>query len=197
MLKFKKGFTMIELLIVITILGILAVAVLSAINPIEQMNRGRDTGSRSDAEQLLSAVDRFYATQGHYPWQTGEDDDANLPTIWADVEDTNWADSATVAVLDKLSGAAGVGTAELRQSFVTRITGATYNTLIKYNRGTAGDSTYVCFQPRSASFRAEAIRRCGGTAGACTGLPVDLRSVANCDTVICGGGILTTMSCLP
>ena len=50
-LKLQLGFTMIELLIVITILGILAVAVLSAINPIEQINRGRDTGRQSDAEQ--------------------------------------------------------------------------------------------------------------------------------------------------
>ena len=68
------GFTMIELLIVISILGILAVAVLSAINPVEQINRGRDTGSRSDAEQLLSAMDRFNAFQGYYPWVTNPTD---------------------------------------------------------------------------------------------------------------------------
>ena len=73
-LKSQLGFTMIELLIVITILGILAVAVLSAINPIEQINRGRDTGSISDAEQLLGAADRFNAFQGHYPWQINADD---------------------------------------------------------------------------------------------------------------------------
>ncbi|NIT03538.1 prepilin-type N-terminal cleavage/methylation domain-containing protein, partial [Candidatus Saccharibacteria bacterium] len=53
-----RGFTMIELLIVIAVIGILAIAVLAAINPIEQINRGRDTGSRSDAEQLIGAIDR-------------------------------------------------------------------------------------------------------------------------------------------
>ncbi len=76
MRKFSSqlGFTMIELLIVITILGILAVAVLSAINPIEQINRGRDTGSQSDAEQLLSAIDRYNAFQGYYPWQLDAND---------------------------------------------------------------------------------------------------------------------------
>jgi prepilin-type N-terminal cleavage/methylation domain-containing protein len=73
-LKTQLGFTMIELLIVITILGILAVAVLSAINPIEQINRGRDTGSQSDAEQLLSAIDRYNAFQGYYPWQLNADE---------------------------------------------------------------------------------------------------------------------------
>ena len=53
---------MIELLIVIAILGILAVAVLAAINPIDRLT-GRDTGTRSDAEQLLGAIDRFNAFQ--------------------------------------------------------------------------------------------------------------------------------------
>ena len=66
MKKIKKGFTMIELLIVIAILGILAVAVLSAINPLEQIRRGRDTGSRSDAEQLLNAVERYYSSRGYF-----------------------------------------------------------------------------------------------------------------------------------
>ena len=66
----ESGFTLIELLIVITILGILATAVLAAINPLEQISRGRDTGSKSDAEQLLSGIARYNAAQGYYPWQT-------------------------------------------------------------------------------------------------------------------------------
>lgn len=64
----QAGFTMIELLVVIAVLGILAAAVLSAINPIEQINKGRDTGHRSDAEQLISAVDRYFALHELYPW---------------------------------------------------------------------------------------------------------------------------------
>lgn len=64
----RAGFTMIELLVVISVLGILATAVLSAINPIEQINKGRDTGHRSDAEQLINAVDRYYALHEIYPW---------------------------------------------------------------------------------------------------------------------------------
>ncbi|MCL4353164.1 type II secretion system GspH family protein [Patescibacteria group bacterium] len=70
----SKGFTLIELLIVIAILGILATAVLSAINPVEQINRGRDTGTQSDAEQLLNAIQRFDASKGYLPWQTGASD---------------------------------------------------------------------------------------------------------------------------
>lgn len=68
----QAGFTMIELLVVIAVLGILAVAVLSAINPIEQINKGRDTGHQSDAEQLLSGVDRYFALHELYPWNDME-----------------------------------------------------------------------------------------------------------------------------
>lgn len=180
-LKIKAGFTMIELLIVIAVLGVLATAVLSAINPIEQVNRGRDTGSRSDAEQLLSAVDRYYAAQGYYPWQTGEADVAHLATAWA-AANIAWADTAAVPVpvLTKLSSG---GTAELKTSFITRITGTTYNPLYKYNHGGVGEATYVCFAAKSGSFKTEANKRCSATGletgdPAGGGLPTDLVPIA-------------------
>lgn len=79
-IKTQLGFTMIELLVVISILGILAVAVLSAINPIEQINRGRDTRSRSDAEQLVTSIERYNAFQQYYPWQLDENEGWHL--VW-------------------------------------------------------------------------------------------------------------------
>jgi len=156
--KTAQGFTLIELLIVIAVLGILAVAVLSAINPIEQINRSRDTGSRSDAEQLLGAIDRFYATAGYYPWVSGADIKI-ISTAWGEVDNVVWTDGAT-PVMTKLSEA---GTGELKASFTNRITANGYNTLFKWNRGTQGDSTYVCFLPKSDSFLTEAGNRCGTT----------------------------------
>lgn len=186
----KLGFTMIELLIVIAVLGILAVAVLAAINPIEQINRGRDTGSRSDSEQLLSAVDRFYASQGYYPWQTGAGDVTHAALTWTQVTDALPADTATPAVpiMEKLSTG---GTSELKTSFVTRVTAATSNPLYIYNRGTQGDSTYVCFLPKSGAFAEEATNRCVDTNG--SGLPSDLQPVA---ATVCGGAA-GEMICLP
>jgi prepilin-type N-terminal cleavage/methylation domain-containing protein len=63
----KKGFTLIEMLIVIAVIGVLAVAVLSAINPVEQMRKARDTRRRSNAAELLNALERYYATFEQYP----------------------------------------------------------------------------------------------------------------------------------
>ncbi len=163
----NKGFTLIELLIVITLLGILAVAVLSAINPVEQMNRSRDTASRSDAEQLLSAIDRYYASTGYYPWFTAPPADeganpliCNTNQTWCKV-DMNLTDGSQ-PILTKLSSG---GYAEIKESFVTRITDEGYNPLYLYNEGEQGDSTYVCFKPQSAAFKEEAVKRCGVEAG--------------------------------
>lgn len=173
----KLGFTMIELLIVIAVLGILAVAVLAAINPIEQINRGRDTGSRSDAEQLLSAIDRFYASQGYYPWQTGATDTASEDLAWTAAPTI--VDLGTENMLAKLSTG---GTAEIKTSFVERVSDATYNTLYVYNQGTQGDSTYVCFLPKSGSFAEEASTRCVDTDG--SGMPDDMDAATKAQ--VCG-----------
>lgn len=162
--KLHKGFTLIELLIVIAVLGILAVAVLSAINPIEQINRSRDTGTRSDAEQLISAIDRFYASQGYYPWQTGADDTANAPLAWGDVTDAYPIDTdlPAVAALTKLSEDATSGTGELKGAYINRITATGYNSLKIYKGPLDSDSVYVCFAPKSKSFVTEADTRCDG-----------------------------------
>ena len=66
--SWQRGFTLIELLIVIALIGILAVALLSAINPLEQLRKGRDSARKADASELLNAIERFNASYQCYPW---------------------------------------------------------------------------------------------------------------------------------
>ena len=70
----SKGFTLIELLIVIAILGILAAGILVAIDPVEQLSRGRDAGRKSAVTQLGRALQAYYTANSNYPviagWNT-------------------------------------------------------------------------------------------------------------------------------
>lgn len=64
----KKGFTLIELLIVIAILGILAIGLMAALDPLEQLKRGRDTSTRNSVEEFYNAALRYYSTKERFPW---------------------------------------------------------------------------------------------------------------------------------
>ncbi len=65
--KYTSGFTLIELLIVIAIMGILAAAVLIAINPVKRQNTARDANVQSDIASIGSAAQAYYSQLGYYP----------------------------------------------------------------------------------------------------------------------------------
>ncbi|RJR30420.1 type II secretion system protein [Candidatus Microgenomates bacterium] len=68
MTAIKKGFTLVELLIVIAILGTLAVVVLIALNPVQQLARTRDSGRSSTIAQLGHAMEAYATARGgQYP----------------------------------------------------------------------------------------------------------------------------------
>jgi len=187
---------MIELLIVIAVLGVLAVAVLSAINPIEQINRGKDTGLRSDAEQLLSASDRFYTASGYYPWMLSAQsiNKAVTPMVPIDTATQTFGTDAQQVLTNLSSG----GAAEIKASFVTRIVGSTVKHLSLYYSGVDGESTYVCFIPNSSSFRNEAWNRCKVAAS----LPLDFPPTACPAGPTCAGAVTAAAAvgcyiCLP
>lgn len=66
--KPNKAFTLIELLIVMAILGVMAVIVLVAINPTEQISKAQDTGRISSVNQLGHQIQAYYTSmEGLYP----------------------------------------------------------------------------------------------------------------------------------
>jgi prepilin-type N-terminal cleavage/methylation domain-containing protein len=76
----KRAFTLIELLIVIGILGTLAVVVLVALNPIQQLARTRDAGRQSAVTQIGHALEAYAVSHdGEYPDET---------TTWMDTLET-------------------------------------------------------------------------------------------------------------
>lgn len=60
-MKNKKGFTLVELMIVIAILAILAAVVIFALNPAELFRRARDSQRMSDLRVLSSALSYYLA----------------------------------------------------------------------------------------------------------------------------------------
>ena len=67
-LKNASGFTLIELLVVIAVIGVLATVILLAVNPLEQLARGRDSGRKSGVTTLGNGVQAYYTSRnGSYP----------------------------------------------------------------------------------------------------------------------------------
>ena len=72
--KKSRGFTLIELLVVIAVLGVLAAIVIAAVNPVEQLARGRDASRTSGVVSLGKALQNYYTQKGAWPdvatWDT-------------------------------------------------------------------------------------------------------------------------------
>jgi prepilin-type N-terminal cleavage/methylation domain-containing protein len=69
-IKKNKGFTLIEILVVIGIIAILAAIVIIAINPARQFAQARNTQRTANVNAILNAVGQYVA-----------DNKGNLPTI--------------------------------------------------------------------------------------------------------------------
>ena len=64
----QKGFTIVELLIVIVVIGILAALVITTYNGIQQ--KGRNTERTTDLKALQGQLEAYYASNGRYPSNT-------------------------------------------------------------------------------------------------------------------------------
>jgi len=145
----QKGFTLVELLIVIALISILSVAVLATINPIEQSNKARDAKFKNDAAELLGAQERYYAAKEGYAWAIGTG--ATVTSNWA----------GTIAAQSTLAGICGndtcsafddlISSDELKTSFAAKapFLSAAKEEERMYLNTDGGSNVHVCYRPKA------------------------------------------------
>lgn len=147
----EVGFTLVELLIVIALIGVLATALVATLNPIEQVNKARDVRYRNDAAELLAALERYYASTQAYPWvgTTYESED----------EFGDTAESVDVGVCAGTAcseNGALITSGELKPSFKNKeqfSATAAINKLYVYKESGSDGAVYVCFIPKAGTNR--------------------------------------------
>ncbi len=140
---YQEGFTLIELLVVLGILGILAAALLAAINPVEQLNKARDAALENTASEFISATVQYYAAHNTLPWTTGCYPSAGLNGQITSVSLSSLSNCITNPLVSE---------GELKQSFLSN----TANLQNIYITSTGPNTTMACFQPQSHTVQADA-----------------------------------------
>ncbi len=86
--KENKGFTLVELLVVVSLIGILATLVLANLNSARE--RARDAQRKSDLRNIQTALRLYYNDLGEYPASSGTDIVACDGTcVWGNIWQNN------------------------------------------------------------------------------------------------------------
>ena len=67
LIRVKRGFTLIELMVVMAVLGVLVTIVVAAINPTKIIKQSQDTKARTELSQVKAAMQLYYNDNKSYP----------------------------------------------------------------------------------------------------------------------------------
>lgn len=70
-LRIEKGFTLIEVILVAIIVALMAITALMGLNPVEQINKSRDSGKVSRCKEAIPAAERYYIVFNNNPGSPG------------------------------------------------------------------------------------------------------------------------------
>lgn len=150
-----KGFTLVELLIVIGILGVLVAVLFAILDPVEQLKKSQDATAKNIGVEITNAVNRYYATHSDYPWNISASDGCTVPPATESL--------ATGSDMTAFNGCLGILTenGELKSTFTkanlpSYVTSPTQSDVIVFfnTGGTLGDTTTVCYRPLSKNQKA-------------------------------------------
>lgn len=135
----SSGFSLIEIVVVVAIVAALIIAVISALNPIEQINRGRDSSSLLLASEFIKTTDRFQAINQPHPWE--ED-------LLAEPLNSNLSRE----IIDKF-----VSANELKNSYISQSAQKLEKVFVTTHNGY--EEIFACFLPESKAFESHDLTK--------------------------------------
>ena len=139
----SKGFTLIEILIVVALLGALVAGLLATLDPFQQIRKGADTSSRSMAADLYRAFVSYQAVRGQFPWA------ADVVGLAASAIDMTEASTGYITQI--------ISAGELKSEFINSIGATNLGKVFVSSTAVSGvrNNLSVCFLPESKSFGAD------------------------------------------
>lgn len=180
-------------MIVIGLLGAIALIVISAINPIEQSNRARDTKYKADASQLVSAIERYYTQKSEFPWQTtGTAASADVAFSYVSATGADVGICGATCAADGLLLTNDELKSEFRSRDFVKNSPATIKQIMVGKATGASSSIYACFTPLSKSVRDKAC-----TDGKVYTLSGSVRTQVTANLTNCGASVAAWTAASP
>ncbi|MBU0708217.1 prepilin-type N-terminal cleavage/methylation domain-containing protein [Patescibacteria group bacterium] len=95
----SKGFTLVELLVTVAVLGVLATIALVIIDPASRFAQARDAQRKTDLRQVANALDAYFVEFGQYPSPC---DCTQVEGGCSSANSSSWHTETLSAVLDVL-----------------------------------------------------------------------------------------------
>jgi prepilin-type N-terminal cleavage/methylation domain-containing protein len=149
----RKAFTMIELIVVLTILAILAVGAWILINPMEQIAKSQDSTRASNASEIASSVARYVVTRQEYPWNRASE---SWPAAVRGTDRFYYYDPTSELDMGWVWNM--VEAEEVKEGAAKKITEGNEFYVFKEEGSTS--LVYVCFEPTSQMYKQQAADNC-------------------------------------